>query len=181
MATRSMRKEECFYLGKIVSKYSFRGEVLIKLDTDEPETYENLESVFISMGNSLVPFFIVQSRLHRSNLLRVDFEEVSDEAEADKIIGSEVYLPLDRLPPLSGKKFYYHEVIGFSLVDSKYGDIGTIVSINDSAAQALFVSDKDGKQLLIPINDEIITEIDRIEKTIFVKTPEGLVSLYLED
>ncbi len=176
-----MRKEECFYLGKIVSKYSFRGEVLIKLDTDEPETYENLESVFISLGNSLVPFFIAQSRLHRSNLLRVDFEEVSDEAEADKIIGSEVYLPLDRLPPLSGKKFYYHEVIGFSLVDSKYGDIGTIVSINDSAAQALFVSDKDGKQLLIPINDEIITEIDRIEKTIFVKTPEGLVSLYLED
>ncbi len=181
MATRSMRKEECFYLGEIVSKYSFRGEVLIKLDTDEPETYENLESVFISMGNSLVPFFIVHSRLHRSNRLRVDFEEVSDEAEADKIIGSEVYLPLDRLPPLSGKKFYYHEVIGFSLVDSKYGDIGTIVSINDSAAQALFVADKDGKQLLIPINDEIITEIDRLEKTIFVRTPEGLVSLYLED
>uniref|UniRef100_UPI0035624F81 ribosome maturation factor RimM n=1 Tax=Muriicola sp. TaxID=2020856 RepID=UPI0035624F81 len=87
----------------------------------------------------------------------------------------------DRLPPLSGKKFYYHEVIGFKLVDSKYGDIGTIVSVNDSAAQALFVADKDGKQLLIPINDEIITEIDRIEKTIFVKTPEGLVSLYLED
>ncbi|WP_188369857.1 ribosome maturation factor RimM [Muriicola marianensis] len=176
-----MRKEECFYLGKIVSKYSFKGEVLIKLDTDEPETYENLESVFISLGNSLVPFFIAQSRLHRSNLLRVDFEEISNEAEADKIIGSEVYLPLDRLPPLSGKKFYYHEVIGFSLVDSEYGDIGTIVSINDSAAQALFVADKDGKQLLIPINDEIITEIDRTEKTIFVKTPEGLVSLYLED
>ena len=181
MRFRSMRKEECFYLGKIVSKYSFKGEVLIKLDTDEPELYENLESVFISLGNSLVPFFIEDSRLHRSNLLRVRFEEVKEESDADRIIGSEVYLPLDQLPKLSGNKFYYHEVIGFRLVDRIHGDIGSIVSINDSAAQALFVGEKDGKQLLIPLNDEIITRVDRDAKTIFVNTPEGLVSLYLEE
>jgi 16S rRNA processing protein RimM len=176
-----MRKEDCFYLGKIVSKYSFKGEVFIKLDTDEPELYENLESVFISLGNSLVPFFIAQSRLHRSSLLRVRFEEIGDEADADRILGLEVYLPLDRLPKLSGNKFYYHEVVGFTLMDSNYGDIGRILSVNDSAAQALFVAEKDGKQLLIPVSDEIITRIDRAQRTIFVSTPEGLVSLYLDD
>lgn len=174
-----MRKEDCFYLGKVVSKYSFKGEVLVKLDTDEPEIYENMESVFVSLGNNLVPFFIDRCRLHKSNLLRIDFEEVKDEPTADKIIGAELYLPLELLPPLKGNKFYFHEVIGFTLMDEVHGDIGKIVSVNDSASQELFEAVKDGKELLIPISDEIIVKVDRPNKTIHVRTPDGLVDLYL--
>jgi len=175
-----MRKEDCFYLGKIVSKYSFKGEVLIKLDADEPELYENMESVFISMRDSLVPFFIEQSSLHKSSLLRVRFEAVVDEAAADKIMGSELYLPLNFLPKLSGDKFYYHEVIGFTLLDAVHGDIGKITGVNDSVSQALFLAKKGGKDLLIPITDQIITKVDRANKTIEVSTPDGLVALYLD-
>ena len=174
-----MRKEDCFYLGKVVSKYSFKGEVLVKLDTDEPEIYENMESVFVQLGQNLVPFFIDRCRLHKSALLRIDFEEVKDEPTADKLIGSELYLPLTMLPKLSGDKFYFHEVIGFTLMDEVHGDIGIIQSVNDSTSQDLFEVEKDGKQLLIPISDEIITKLDRKNKTIHVKTPDGLVDLYL--
>lgn len=174
-----MRKEDCFYLGKIVSKYSYKGEVLVKLDTDEPELYENLESVFVSLRNNLVPFFINKCRLHKSSLLRIDFEEVSSEDDADKVMGSELFLPLTFLPELTGNKFYFHEVIGFTLVDAVHGDIGIIQSVNDSTSQALFEAEKEGKQLLIPINDDIITKVDRDDKIIHVTTPEGLVDLYL--
>lgn len=175
-----MQKEECFYLGKIVSKHSFRGEVLVKLDTDEPEIYEHMESVFVSIGNSLVPFFIEQCRLHKSSLLRIRFEEIKDEAGANSLMGAELYLPLDLLPKLSGNKFYYHEVIGFTLLDEVYGPIGNITGINDSASQALFEAVKDGKELLIPVSDDIITKVDRKNRTIHVKTPEGLIDLYLK-
>lgn len=175
-----MRKEDCFYLGKIVSKHSFRGEVLVKLDTDEPEIYEQMESVFVSVGNSLVPFFIEQCRLHKSSLLRIRFEEIKDEAGADSLMGAELYLPLELLPKLSGNKFYYHEVIGFTLSDEVYGPIGKITGINDSASQALFEAVKDGKELLVPVNDDIIIKVDRKNRTIYVKTPEGLIDLYLK-
>ncbi len=149
------------------------------LDTDEPEIYENMESVFVSRGNSLVPFFIERCRLHKSNLLRIKFEEVNEESEAINLVGSGLYLPLEFLPKLEGNKFYYHEVIGFRLVDDKHGDIGVIKSVNDSVSQALFEAEKDGKTLLIPINDDIILKVDRQSKTIHVSTPEGLVDLYL--
>ncbi|WP_027065105.1 ribosome maturation factor RimM [Maribacter sp. Hel_I_7] len=174
-----MRKEDCFYLGNIVSKYSFKGEVLVKLDTDDPEIYENMESVFVSLGNNLVPFFIKRCRLHKSNLLRIDFEEVKSESDADRIMKSGLYLPLTMLPKLTGNKFYYHEIVGFNMIDAVHGDIGIVQSVNDTTAQALFEVQKEDKQLLIPVSDDIITKVDRANKSIFVKTPEGLVDLYL--
>ncbi len=166
-------------MGKVVSKYSFKGEVLVKLDTDDPEAYQNMESVLVSLGNNLVPFFIDRCRLHKSALLRIDFEESKDEAAADRLLGAELYLPLQQLPPLSGNKFYYHEVIGFTLMDNVHGDIGIIESINDSASQVLFEAKKGDKELLIPMTDDIITKVDRKSKMVHVSTPEGLVDLYL--
>ena len=176
-----MRKEDCFYLGKVVSKYSFRGEVLLKLDTDEPELYEKLESVFVELGKNLVPFLIVKSSLHKSTLLRVKFDDVDDEATADSLLGKGVFLPLSMLPNLSGNQFYYHEVVGFTLLDTTHGDIGIIDSVNDSSAQVLFVAIKDDKELLIPVTDDIVKKVDRETKTIHVQTPEGLVDLYLDN
>ncbi len=174
-----MKKEECFYLGKIVSKFSFKGEVLIKLDTDEPESYVKMESVFVHYNNNLVPFFIERSSLHKSDLLRVKFEDVDTEEDADDLMKAEIYLPLSLLPKLEGNQFYFHEVIGFAIVDSTFGEVGLIKSINDSTAQALFEIDRKGTEILIPMNDEFIDNIDREQKIVHVTTPEGLIDLYL--
>ncbi|WP_425235637.1 ribosome maturation factor RimM [Ulvibacterium sp.] len=174
-----MRKEDCFYLGKVVSKYSYKGEVLVKLDTDEPEIYENMESIFVSIRGNLVPFFIDKCRLHKSALLRIDFEDVKDEEAADRILGAELYLPLSLLPKLEGNKFYYHEIIGFTMEDSTHGDIGVVTGVNDTTSQALIEVEKNGKELLVPLTDEILTRVDRKNRTLFVSTPEGLVDLYL--
>ena len=173
-----MKKEDCFFLGKIVSKYSYKGEVLAKLDTDEPEAYEQLESVLLDQGGSLIPFFIQESQLHKSSLLRLRFEDVQDEATAEMLIGTEMFLPLTALPPLDGNRFYFHEVIGFELIDEAEGSLGRITAINDQSNQALFVAEKEGKEMLLPINDDIILSVNRDHKQIRVRCPEGLVDLY---
>ncbi|GAL79083.1 16S rRNA processing protein RimM [Algibacter lectus] len=94
---------------------------------------------------------------------------------------SGLYLPLDLLPKLEGDKFYFHEVIGFTVEDVNFGTVGIIKAINDSTTQSLFEIDRDGIEILIPMNDEFINKVDRKNKTIIVDTPEGLIDLYLEE
>lgn len=174
-----MRKEDCFYLGKIAKKFSYKGEVLIWLDTDEPELYENMESVFVEINKHLVPFFIVTSSLHKGDFLRTRFEDIDNEDDADGIMGKAVYLPLTALPKLDGNRFYFHEIIGFQAEDERLGNIGEIVGVNDNSAQALFEIKKGEIEILVPMIDDFIVKIDRENKKVILNTPEGLVDLYL--
>ena len=174
-----MQQEECFYLGKVVSKHSFKGEVLIKLDTDQPELYDTMESVFLEMEHGLVPFFIERIRRHKSELLRIKFEDTSDEASAQALIGKKVFLPLTLLPKLTGKQFYYHEIIGFQVEDQKLGDIGSVRGVNEHSAQAVLEIDNGSNTILIPITDAIILKVDRSKKMLFINAPDGLIDLYL--
>lgn len=176
-----MRKEDCFYLGKVAKKFSYKGEVLIYLDTDEPGLYQDMESVFVEFNKHLVPFFIESSSIHKNDFLRVRFEDIDSEEEADKIMGCEVYLPLSMLPKLEGDKFYFHEIIGFDAEDERLGIIGTIVGINDSSAQPLFEIKKGDIEILVPMIDDFIVKVDRANKKIVLNTPEGLVDLYLDN
>ena len=174
-----MRKEDCFYLGKIAKKFSFKGEVLIYLDTDEPELYEDMESVFVEFNKNLVPFFIENSNLHKGDFLRVKFEDVDSEEDADEIMGCEIYLPLNMLPKLTGNKFYFHEVIGFEIEDQRLGVFGKIVSINDTSAQPLFEVINGTVEILVPMIDQFLVKIDRENKKVIMNLPEGLVEMYL--
>ncbi|MFH6962396.1 ribosome maturation factor RimM [Flavobacterium plurextorum] len=174
-----MRKEECFYLGKIAKKFSFKGEVLAYLDTDEPELYENLESVFVECNKHLVPFFIETSSLHKNDFLRIRFEDVNTEEDADALIGNPIYLPLTMLPKLSGNKFYFHEVIGFEIEDQRLGVFGKITAVNDTTAQPLFEVLNGEVEMLIPMIDQFLVKIDRENKKVIMNLPEGLVEMYL--
>ena len=176
-----MKKKDCFYLGKIVKPFSFKGEVLIKLDTDEPESYEKIDAVFIEIKDNLIPFFVEQSKLHKSNLLRVKFEDIDNENDVNSLLKCDLYLPLTALPKLDDDQFYFHEVIGFDVVDSIKGQIGTIKYINDNTAQTLIVIEYENKEVLIPMNDDIIDSVNKSDKKIYITAPEGLIDLYLNE
>ncbi|MHC5200871.1 ribosome maturation factor RimM [Myroides sp. LJL119] len=176
-----MHKKDCFYLGKIAKKFSFKGEVLAYLDTDEPELYENLESVFVDQDGQLIPFFIESAFLHKNDFLRIKFEDCESEEEAEDLIGCQLYLPLSTLPKLEGNKFYFHEIIGFDVEDVNYGHIGVLDHINDSVSQALFVIDRNGTEILVPMIDPFIEKVDRDNKKLILKTPAGLLDIYLDN
>lgn len=172
-----MLQKDCYQLGKITKPFGFKGQVIFFLDVDTPEDYATLDSVFVEVKGVLIPYFIKEISIN-GNKATVTFEDLSP-AEAQALVGCNLYLPLDLLPKLTGNKFYYHEIIGWNVVDSEKGDIGTIKSVIDFPAQPLFQIFKNDTEILIPIIDPVINKVDRDKKTIFITAPNGLIDLYL--
>ena len=93
------------------------------------------------------------------------------------MIGKSVYLPLDQLPKLDDDQFYFHEIIGFKVIDSVQGPIGIITGVNDTSSQVLLEVEHNDKQILIPLVDELIQQLDKQKKQIYLSIPEGLLDL----
>ena len=174
-----MNENNYYYLGKVTRKFSFKGELIVFLDTDTPSHYYGLKKIFLKVDNSYIPYFISKISKYKNNSVRVKFEDVKNESEAMELINYEIFLPMEELPKLEGKKFYYHEVIGFKVIDINHGEIGEITHINDQTPQYLFVVKSSGKEILIPINDDFILDLDRINKIVNLKIPEGLLKIYM--
>ena len=174
-----MNQNNDYYLGKVTRKFSFKGELIVFLDTDTPSHYYGLKKIFLKVDNSYIPYFISKISKYKNNSVRVKFEDVNNESQAIELINYEIFLPIEELPKLEGKKFYYHEVIGFKVIDINHGEIGEITHINDQTPQHLFVVKSSGKEILIPINDDFILDLDRINKIVNLKIPEGLLKIYM--
>lgn len=177
-----MTREECYYLGKITKTFGNDGGLSIYLDVDDPGEYEELDAVFVDFRGNFIPYFIDKIQLHTSKKTAVVFfEDVDDVETATKLVNSTLHLPLSTLPKLEGNKFYFHEVTGFMLVDEQVGELAPITEILDYPQQALFSIKYKNREVLIPVNNEIIKEVDRAQKTIRIKLPEGLLDVYLEE
>ena len=79
-----MKKQDCYYLGKIVSKFSFKGEILLKLDVDRNSSLK-FKSIFIEIDKILVPFSILKMSLHKTSLLKIKLEGIDNEKLADSL------------------------------------------------------------------------------------------------
>lgn len=175
----AMTHEECFHLGRITKPFGVHGQVVFFLDVDDPEQYKQLDTVLIEVKGTLVPYFFRIDNLN-GNKATITFDELSKE-EALSLVGNDLYLPLSVLPPLTGNKFYFHEVIGFHIIDHEYGDIGTLTNVVEYPAQPLFQIDHQGIEILIPIIDPVIQQVDREQRKIHIQAPPGLIELYIEN
>lgn len=173
-----MRKEDCYFLGRITRTHGLAGNVVLKLDTDQPELYNKLESIFVEINGLLVPFFIEKQSWQKADTKILSFKN-STEALVEQSVGKNVFLPLSTLPVLSGKQFYYHEVIGYSIYDENNEFCGIIKEVNDQTAQHYFILDLNGKEVVIPIIKDWILAVNREEKSIQMQLPEGLMDVFL--
>ena len=174
-----MNKQDCFNLGHVSRTVGLKGGLEFFLDVDVPDNYKKLESVFIEINEQLIPFFITQVQIKKNRAI-VQLEGIENINKAEAFVKAALYLPLTKLPPLKGKNFYFHEIIGFKVIDKIYGDIGMVESILDFPQQNILQIKNGPKEILIPARREFINEVDRGNKIIKMEAPPGLIDVYLD-
>ncbi|MBQ9418450.1 MAG: 16S rRNA processing protein RimM [Bacteroidales bacterium] len=172
-----MQHSECYLLGHITKPWGTKGQLVLFLDVDTPADYADLDSAFVDIKGSLVPHFFHIDQLNGPRAVAT-FEDIGPD-QAQLLVGRDLYLPLSLLPRLDGNRFYFHEVVGFHVVDTHWGDIGTIRQVIDYPAQPLFQIFNADTEILIPVVDPIIKQVDREAQTIHIEAPNGLIELYM--
>ena len=174
-----MTKNDCYYFGYIVKPIGYEGFFAVKAETDDIQRYSSLSSIFIDLNGTLTPFFIAAAQVKDKEIIWLKAEGFNNSDDIQALTRKEIFLPLNLLPELKGNKFYYHEIVGFKASDEIHGEIGIIKDVIELPHQTILQIMKDYTEILVPLNNDILKEVNRLNKSLKIKAPEGLIEIYL--
>ena len=172
--------KETFYIGYITKTRGLKGEMQLYFEFEDYAELE-LDVLFVEISKKLVPYFVDSVKIHNNSTAYLNLEDVDHVDKAHPLIRKKVYLPLDKMPERDPDDFRYSDFVGYLVVDEQEGEIGEIIAVQELPQQFMAVVDFDGKELLFPLNEELILGIDDEEQVLEVELPEGLIDLYRED
>ena len=175
-----MKKEDCFNLGKITRIFGTKGELTLVLDVDDPNEYLDLKLFYADFDGEMIPYFIEKLTIKSGTAATIKLIDIDEPKAAQVLVNRLLNLPLEQLPQLNEDQFYYHEIIGYTVIDDTLGETGIIKDILEFPMQEIIQIDHNGKEILLPISDELISKVDRKNKILYISAPEGLIELYLE-
>ncbi len=175
-----MKKKDFFELGKITKFNRKTSELTIRTTADNANDYGNTSIIFLEIEGGLVPFFISSIMIRDSKTIRVLVEDYASPEKAGQFVGCAMFLPKMDGAESDSDEFYFHKIIGFRVIDQTHGDIGILEDILDRPEQEILQINHHGKEILIPLADEIIKKLKHNKKQLFIHAPDGLIVLYLE-
>ena len=168
---------ETFKIGRLGKTHGVKGEISFHF-TDDVFDRVDADYVFIETEGLQVPFFFEEYRFRNEDTAIVKFEGIDDATRAAQFTGCDVYFPRE-LSDTGDEELTWTEIVGFTIADSGSGQtVGEITAVDLSTINTLFeVRTPEGQSLLIPANDDLIDEIDRQERRITMRIPEGLMEI----
>ena len=168
-----LKKEEFTYFGKFLKPHGTKGE--IALQSDSIELGDDCDFVACDIDGILVPFFFETVRPKNNDTIIVKIERMESAEEVRYLTNREAFIPRQWTEESEILSWGYFR--GFRAVDEEAGDLGEIIEIDESTINTLFVIERDGDELLIPLQEEFIAGIDHENKEIIFRLPEGLINL----
>jgi 16S rRNA processing protein RimM len=171
--------KDSFNIGYITKTRGLKGEVQLFFLYENPEELE-LDVVFLEIYDKLVPFFVSSYQLLSNNTGYFFFEDIDHIDKAIEIVKKNVFLPNTKKPDRDPDEFLITDLKGFTVHEKAYGELGEILEVNEFPQQFIATVSYQSKEIMFPLNDNFIIEIDKEAKVLRVDLPEGLLDIYLE-
>jgi 16S rRNA processing protein RimM len=172
-------------IGKILKPHGIRGELVVDVRTDEPETRFSAGATFDvgpaedRLGSPLGPQLTIESvRWHQDRLLIV-FQQVLDRTMAEELRGLLLWADSASIPPPADPdEFHDHQLVGLSVVTVAGEPIGSVTRIDHGpGSDMLVVRKEDGKTSLVPFVRAIVPTVDVPGGKVVIDPPDGLLEL----
>ena len=169
----------CFNIGYVVKTHGLKGEVTIAINGYSVEDLDSIRQVhplFIEIDKRLIPYFIQYISASGTKAI-VKFDDVNNVDDASKLAKRSLYLPKDVRPKTQRGEFYDDEIIHFNVSDEELGPLGKIIDVVQAGPNRLLVLERDGREVLVPVNSPFIKRINKSKKLIIVNLPEGFLDI----
>ena len=168
---------DTYKIGRLGKTHGVKGDISFHF-TDDVFDRVDADYVFIETEGLQVPFFFEDYRFRSEETALVKFDGIDDATRAAQLTGCDVYFPRE-LADTGAGELTWTEIVGYAIADSNTKQtIGEITAVDLSTINTLFeVRTPEGLSLLIPANDDLIDEIDRQERRITMRIPEGLMEI----
>lgn len=157
-------------LGVILNAHGIRGQVMIKSFTEYPEdvaAYGPLEDEAGARSFEIE----VESVTPKGVIARI--EGVGDRTSAEKLKGTQLYVPRDALPSPDEDEYYHADLVGLQAVDRDGKPIGRIANVlNFGAGDILEIAKPHVRQTLLwPMRADVVLAVDLSGGTITLEAP----------
>lgn len=173
-----IEKHNCRQIGVIVKTHGITGEIVIRLFDEFSIDDMDTGFLFLDLNGGLVPFHLEDARERNKSDVLVRIEFVNDNNSATDIMDAPVYVEKVKSNDSEEEDvFSAYQLVGYQCFAVEHGAIGIISAIRDISKNPLFEVDNEGREVLIPIVESFITNIDDEKREITFNLPDGLIDL----
>jgi len=174
-----MEKNNFVKIGNVLKVNRKTGELSISVRKEIGTIPAAPSFILIEIDGGLVPFVPIEFEQSAKEILTLSLEDYNNPDKAHVLVGCNVFLEKKLLSGKTAREFLPEDLIGFKVVERKFGDLGTIEDVIESSMQTLLQISYNNKEILVPLADEFITSVITRRKIIYLDLPEGLLDLYL--
>jgi 16S rRNA processing protein RimM len=157
-------------LGRIVGVFGVRGWVKVRSETDPPERILDYSPWQIGSGQR--PWRVRSGQTHGKGLI-VCLDGCEDRDQASGLVGQDIRIARDRLPPLQDDEVYWADLEGLAVVTVDGVGLGTVAHLFATAANDVIVVDGERQRLIPFVWGDVVKDVDLDDGRLIVDWDPG--------